>query len=112
MPMSCAAADWVKSRSRMMRSIFTTSPALIKCSPAPARPRSANTLPELGSSLRAFLFGILYLTAQLFEPLPDYFYLGFRCRDTSDADGAARRFALDSRGRLLRDQNSMPRSTR
>src|SRR5207248_2477158 len=85
MPMSCAAADWVKSRSRMMRSIFTTSPALIKCSPAPARPRSANTLPELGSSLRAFLFGILYLTAQLFEPLPDYFYLGFRCRDTSDA---------------------------
>src|SRR5205085_8842249 len=34
-------------------------------------------------SLRAFLFGILYLTAQLFEPLPDYFYLGFRCRDTS-----------------------------
>ena len=34
---------------RMVRSIRTTSPALIRCSLASAKPRSANTLPVLGS---------------------------------------------------------------
>src|SRR5437899_2892351 len=65
----------------MVRSIRTTSPALIRCSPASARPRSANTLPVLGSCLRVSLFGILHLTSQLFEPLPDQFHLRLRCRD-------------------------------
>src|SRR5712692_3246953 len=81
MPRSCAAAAWVNFRCRMIRWILTTSPALIRCSPASARPRSANTLPELGSCSRAFLFSILHLTAQLFEPLPDQFHLEPRCRD-------------------------------
>src|ERR1017187_5767361 len=81
MPMSCAAAAWVSFRWRMVRSIRTTSPALIRCSPASARPRSANTLPVLGSCLRASLFGILHLTSQLFEPLPDQFHLRRRCCD-------------------------------
>src|ERR1035437_5058323 len=81
MPMSCAAAAWVKFRWRMVRSIRTTSPALIRCSPASARPRSANTLPVLGSCLRASLFGILHLTSQLLEPLPDQFHLRLRRRD-------------------------------
>src|ERR1035438_9097553 len=71
MPMSCAAAAWVSFRWRMVRAIRTTSPALMRCSPASARPRSANTLPVLGSCSRASLFGILHLTSQLFEPLPD-----------------------------------------
>src|SRR6266436_1634698 len=81
MPMSWAAATWVNFRCRRIRSIRTTSPALIRCSPASARPRSANTLPVLGSCLRAALFGILHLTSQLFEPLPDQFHLRLRCRD-------------------------------
>src|SRR5260370_36067763 len=81
MPMSCAAAAWVSFRWRMVWSIRTTSPALIRCSPASARPRSANTLPVLGSCLRASFFGILHLTPQLFEPLPDQFHLRLRCRD-------------------------------
>src|SRR5664279_4915356 len=81
MPMSCAAAAWVNFRWRMVRSIRTTSPALIRCSPASARPRSANTLPVLGSCLRASLFGILHLTFQLFEPPPDNVHLRFRRRD-------------------------------
>src|ERR1039457_288649 len=81
MPMSCAAAAWVSFRCRMVRSIRTTSPALIRCSPASARPRSANTLPVLGSCLRASLFGILHLTSQLFEPLPDQLHLRLQCRD-------------------------------
>src|SRR5271157_5635 len=81
MPMSCAAAAWVSFRSRMVRSIRTTSSALIRCSPASARPRSANTLPVLGSCLRASLFGILDLASQLFEPLPDQFHLRLRRRD-------------------------------
>src|ERR1017187_4634326 len=81
MPMSCAAAAWVNFRWRMVRSIRTTSPALIRCSPASARPRSANTLPVLGSCLRASLFGILHLTSQLFEPLPDKVHLRLRRRD-------------------------------
>src|ERR1039458_3821359 len=81
MPMSCAAAAWVSFRWRMVRSIRTTSPALIRCSPASARPRSANTLPVLASCSRAFLFGILHLTSQLFEPLPDEFHLRPRRRD-------------------------------
>ena len=55
------------------------APALIRCSPAPG-PRSANTLPVLGSCLRASLFGILHLTSQAFEPLPDEFHLRLRCR--------------------------------
>src|SRR6266700_7526583 len=76
MPMSCAAAAWVSFRWRMVRSIRTTSPALIRCSLASAKPRSANTLPVLGSCSRAFLFGILYLTAQQFETLPDQVHLG------------------------------------
>src|ERR1035437_10072426 len=79
--MSCAAADWVNSRCRRIRPILTTSPALIRRSSASAKPRSANTLPELGSCSRAFLFSILHLTPQLFETLPDQFYLGLRCRD-------------------------------
>src|ERR1017187_340377 len=74
MPMSRAAAACVSFRCRMVRSIRTTSPALIRCSPASARPRSANTLPVLGSCLRASLFGILHLSSQLFEPLPDQFH--------------------------------------
>src|ERR1700688_51848 len=65
----------------MVWSIRTTSPALIRCSPASAKPRSANTLPVLGSCSRTFLFGILHLTPQLFEPLPDQFHLRLRCRD-------------------------------
>src|SRR6266571_4304390 len=81
MPMSCAAAACVSFRWRMVRSIRTTSPALIKCSLASAKPRSANTLPVLGSSSRAFLFGILHLAAQLFETLPDHVHLGFRRGD-------------------------------
>src|SRR5450759_1990000 len=81
MPMSCAAAAWVSFRWRMVRSIRTTNPALIRCSPASARPRSANTLPVLGSCLRASLFGILHLASQLFERLPDQFHLRLRCRD-------------------------------
>src|ERR1035441_10779091 len=81
MPMSCAAAAWVSFRSRIVRSIRTTSPALIRCSPASARPRSANTLPELGSRSRVSLFGILHLASQLFEPLPDQVHLRFRRRD-------------------------------
>ncbi len=56
MPMSCAAAAWVSFRWRIVPSIRTTSPALIRCWPASARPRSANTLPVLGSRLRASLF--------------------------------------------------------
>src|ERR1035441_7690808 len=80
MPMSCAAAAWVSFRWRMVRSIRTTSPALIRCLPASARPRSANTLPVLGSCLRASLLGILHLASQLFEPLPDQFHLRLRCR--------------------------------
>src|ERR1035437_2883582 len=79
--MSCAAAAWVSFRWRMVRSIRTTSPALIRCSPASARPRSANTLPELGSRSRVSLFGILHLASQLFEPLPDQFHLRFRRHD-------------------------------
>src|SRR5260221_11609932 len=82
MPMSCAAAAWVSFRWRMVRSIRTTSPALIRCSPASARPRSANTLPELRSRSRVSLFGILHLASQLFEPLPDQFQIRFRRRDT------------------------------
>src|SRR5664279_3541899 len=82
MPMSCAAAAWVNLRWRMVRSIRITSPALIRCSPASATPRSANTLPVLGSCLRATLFGILHLTSQLFEPLPDKVHLRFRRRDS------------------------------
>src|ERR1035438_9968091 len=81
MPMSCAAAAWVSFRSRIVRSIRTTSPALIRCSPASAKPRSANTLPELGSRSRVSLFGILHLTSQLFESLPDQLHLRLRCRD-------------------------------
>src|ERR1041385_8450417 len=81
MPMSSAAAAWVSFRRRMVRSIRTTSPALIRCSPALGKPRSANTLPEPGSSLRVSLFGILHLASQLFEPLPDQFHLRFRRRD-------------------------------
>src|SRR6266478_5761332 len=81
MPMSCAAAAWVSFRWRRIRSIRTTSPALIRCSPASARPRSANTLPVLGSRSRASLFGILHLTSQLFEPLPDKVHLRLRRRD-------------------------------
>src|ERR1035437_3712535 len=81
MPMSCAAAAWVSFRCRMVRSIRTTSPALIRCSPASARPRSANTLPVPGSLLMASFFGILHLTSQLFEPLPDQLHLRLRCRD-------------------------------
>src|ERR1035437_3576483 len=73
--MSLAAAAWVSFRCRMVRSIRTTSPALIRCSPASVMPRLANTLPVLGSCLRASLFGILHLTPQLFEPLPDPFHL-------------------------------------
>src|SRR5260370_24360822 len=65
----------------MVRSIRTTSPALMRCSPASARPRSANTLPVLGSRLSASLFGTLHLISQLFEPLPDQFHLRLRCRD-------------------------------
>src|SRR5580704_6502359 len=81
MPMSCAAAAWVSFRWRMVRSIRTTSPALIRCSPASATPMSANTLPVLRSCSRASLFGILYLTSQLFEPLSDDVYLQLRRRD-------------------------------
>src|ERR1019366_8778939 len=80
-PMSCAAPAWVKCRCRMVRSILTTSPALIRCSPASVRPRSANTLPEPGSISRAFLFGISHLAAQLFEPLPDQVHFRLRRRD-------------------------------
>src|ERR1035437_3454192 len=79
--MSCAAADWVNSRCRRIRPILTTSPALIRRSSASAKPRSANTLPELGSCSRAFLFSILHLTPQLFKTLPDQIHLGLRCRD-------------------------------
>src|SRR5512140_1036019 len=79
--MSCAAAAWVNARCRMMRPILITSPALIRCSSASARPRSANTLPELGSRSRSFLFSIFHLTAQLFETLPDKFHIGLWCRD-------------------------------
>src|ERR1019366_316950 len=67
----------------MVRSMRTTSPALIRCTPASGRPRSANTLPVLGSCSRASLFGILHLTSQLFEPLTDEFHLRFRRRDPS-----------------------------
>src|ERR1017187_10397328 len=81
MPISRAAAAWVSFRSRMVRWIRTTSPALIRCSPASAKPRSANTLPVPGSLLRASFFGILHLTSQLFEPLPDQLHLRLRCRD-------------------------------
>src|ERR1035441_7208862 len=81
MPMSCAAAAWVSFRWRMVRSIRTTSPAFIRCSPASAKPSSANTLPVLGSCLRTSLFGILHRTSQLFEPLPDQFHLRLRRRD-------------------------------
>src|ERR1035441_6978295 len=84
MPMSCAAAAWVSFRCLMVRSIRTTSPALIRCSPASARPRSANTLPVLGSCIRFSLFGlfgIFHPTSQLFEPPPDQFRLRLRCRD-------------------------------
>src|SRR5260370_16347301 len=81
MPISCAAATWGSFRWRMVRSIRTTSPALIKCSLAPARPRSANTLPVLGSCSRASLFGILHLSSQLSEPLPDELHLRLRRRD-------------------------------
>src|ERR1051326_7946713 len=81
MPMSCAAAAWVSFRWRMVRSIRTTSPALIRCSPALAKPRSANTLPGPGTSLRVSLFGILHLASQLFESLPVQFHLRFRRRD-------------------------------
>src|SRR5271157_2579249 len=77
MPMRCAAAAWVSFRWRMVRSIRTTKPALIRCSSAPGRPRSANTLPELGSRSRATLFGILHLSSQLFEPLSDQVHLRF-----------------------------------
>src|ERR1017187_7855461 len=79
--MSSAAAACVSFRSRMIRSTRTTNPALTRCSPASAKPRSANTLPVLGSCSRAFLLGILHLTAQLFETLPDQIYLGFRRAD-------------------------------
>src|ERR1035437_1331035 len=65
----------------MVRSIRTTRPALIRCSPASGSPRSANTLPVLGSRSRASLFGILHLASQLLEPLPDEFHLRFRRRD-------------------------------
>src|SRR5450755_3028437 len=78
MPMSCAAAAWVSLRWRMVRSIRTTSPALIRCSPASGRPRSAKTLPVLGSQLRASFFGILHLASQLFEPLPDKAHIRLR----------------------------------
>src|ERR1035438_7924838 len=81
MPMSCAAAAWVSRRWRMVRWIRTTSPALIRCSAASAKPRSAKTLPVLGSCLRASLFGILHLTSQEFEPPPDQFHLRLRRRD-------------------------------
>jgi len=79
--MSSAAAACVSFRSRMVRSIRTTNPAFIRCSLASGRPRSANTLPVLGSRSRAFLFGIRHLTAQLLETLPDQVYLGFRRGD-------------------------------
>src|ERR1039457_2659609 len=81
MPMISAAPAWVSFRCRMVRSIRTTSPALIRCSPASATPRSANTLPVLGSCWRASLFGILHLTSQLFEPLPDQVHVRLRRRD-------------------------------
>src|SRR5437762_3865899 len=81
MPISSAAAACVNFRSRMIRSIRTTSPALIRCSPASGKPRSANTLPVLGSFSRRFLFGILHLSTQLFQTLPDQIHLGFRCGD-------------------------------
>src|ERR1019366_8957098 len=67
----------------MVRSIRTTNPALIRCSPASGRPRSANTLPVLGSRSRVSLFGILYLVSQLSEPLADQFHLRFRRRNSS-----------------------------
>src|ERR1019366_9840694 len=79
--MSCAAAAWVSFRWRMVRPIRTTNPALIRCSPASGRPRSANTLPVLGCRSRASLFGILHLASQLLEPLPYEFHLRFRRRD-------------------------------
>src|SRR4051812_45987472 len=79
--MSSAAAACVSFRSRMIRSIRTTSPALIRCSLASGKPRSAKTLPVLGSCSRVFLFGILHLTAQLLETLPDEIHLGFRRGD-------------------------------
>src|SRR5882724_8781066 len=81
MPMSSAAAAWVSFRWRMVRSIRITSPALIRCSPASGRPRSANTLPVLGSCSRDSFFGILHLSSQLFEPLPDQVHLWLRRRD-------------------------------
>src|SRR5258708_28916123 len=81
MPIGSAAAAWVSFRWRMVRSIRTTSPALIKCSLASARPRSANRLPVLGSCSRASVFGILHLSSQLFEPLLDKLHLRLRRRD-------------------------------
>src|SRR5579863_4186848 len=80
-PMSSAAAACVSFRSRMIRSIRTTNPALTRCSPASAKPGSANTLPVLGSCSRFFFFGILHLAAQEFETLPDQVHLGFRRGD-------------------------------
>ena len=52
-----------------------------RCSSAPGRPRSANTLPVLGSRSRAALFGILHLTSQLSEPLPNKVHFRLRRRD-------------------------------
>src|ERR1035438_6758122 len=74
--MSWAAAVWVKCRCRIVRLILTTRPALIRCSPASARPRSANTLPEPGSISGVFLLGIPHLAPQMFEALPDQFHIG------------------------------------
>src|ERR1019366_5304254 len=65
----------------MVRSIRTTNPALIRCSPASGMPRSANTLPVLGSRSRVSLFGILHLAFQVLKPLPDELHLRFRRRD-------------------------------
>src|SRR5947209_14501606 len=62
----------------MVRSILTTKPAFIRCSPASAMPRSANTLPVLGSRSSDSLFGILHLISQLFDPLADQVDLGLR----------------------------------
>src|ERR1035438_4266421 len=105
MPMSFAAAAWVSFRWRRVRSIRTTRPALIICSPASARPRSAKTLPVLGSRLRASLFGIPHLISQLFEPLPDQFHLRLRCRDPGLGlllEGVDHVYRLSNRDRIDR----------
>src|SRR5580658_2997182 len=124
MPMSCAAAAWVSFRWRMVRSIRTTSPTLIRCSPASARPRSANTLPELRSCSSASLFGILYLASQLFKPPPDKVHLRLRRHDPglglllegvdhinrfSDRDRIDR--AVSAAGVMVRNLHHLPAKT-